>query len=218
MVTPAHGASPVDTRSRLIEAAVEVFAERGYEGTKVQDVARRAGLTTGAIYANFRDKNELLAEAVRLGAEELVVNFSAMRSGGASGVAVIEAMARQLAQNQGRLRRQVLLEGMGAARRDNNIADVMRDNVVRGTGHLIALIEVARSEGDIADDIDSEALARFAYALGFGYYLLETLGLPPPDDAAWTALVRRLIVGMRADEVAGAAAATAAAGKKGGRR
>ena len=37
------------TRQRLLEAATEVFLEKGYEGTRVAEVARRAGLTTGAI-------------------------------------------------------------------------------------------------------------------------------------------------------------------------
>ena len=51
------------TRSRLLDAAVEVFAEDGYEGARVQEIARRAGLTTGAIYAQFRNKAELLQQA-----------------------------------------------------------------------------------------------------------------------------------------------------------
>ena len=52
------------TRERLIDAAIEVFAAQGYEGTRLQDVARAAGLTTGAVYSNFRDKAELLFEAI----------------------------------------------------------------------------------------------------------------------------------------------------------
>ena len=48
------------TRDRLLAAAVEVFVEQGYEGARLQDIARTAGLTTGAIYANFRGKDELL--------------------------------------------------------------------------------------------------------------------------------------------------------------
>src|SRR5438477_13074821 len=56
--------APVNTRERLIAAAIEVFAEQGYEGARLQDIARTAGLTTGAVYANFRGKNELLSAAI----------------------------------------------------------------------------------------------------------------------------------------------------------
>jgi TetR/AcrR family transcriptional repressor of uid operon len=52
-------------RAKLVEAAAEVFSERGYDGAGVHQIARRAGLTTGAIYSRFSGKAELLAEAIR---------------------------------------------------------------------------------------------------------------------------------------------------------
>src|SRR3954451_524710 len=52
------------TRDRLIDAAAEVFAEKGYDRTGVQEIARRAGLTTGAIYGRFTGKAELLQAAI----------------------------------------------------------------------------------------------------------------------------------------------------------
>ena len=55
------------TRQRLLEAATEVFLEKGYEGTRVAEIARRAGLTTGAIYGNFENKSDLLTAALAAG-------------------------------------------------------------------------------------------------------------------------------------------------------
>src|SRR3954453_18286633 len=52
------------TRDRLIDAAAQVFAERGYDRAGVQEIARRAGLTTGAIYGRFSGKAELLPGAI----------------------------------------------------------------------------------------------------------------------------------------------------------
>jgi AcrR family transcriptional regulator len=53
------------TRARLIEAAIEVIKEKGYERTSLEEVARRAGMTRGAFYNNFKDKEDLfLAAAV----------------------------------------------------------------------------------------------------------------------------------------------------------
>src|SRR3954464_15160186 len=51
-------------RAQLLEAAARVFARQGYSGTKIQDIVREAGLSTGAVYGRFRSKNELLREAV----------------------------------------------------------------------------------------------------------------------------------------------------------
>jgi AcrR family transcriptional regulator len=47
------------TRGALVQAATELVREKGYERTTLEDVARRAGMTRGAIYGNFRDKEEL---------------------------------------------------------------------------------------------------------------------------------------------------------------
>jgi AcrR family transcriptional regulator len=54
------------TRAKLLEAARELIREKGYARTTLQEVARRAGMTSGAIYGNFKNRDELfisLAEA-----------------------------------------------------------------------------------------------------------------------------------------------------------
>ncbi|MFC3070249.1 TetR/AcrR family transcriptional regulator [Phenylobacterium soli] len=54
------------TRAALLDAALALTRERGFEATTLQDVAERAGMTTGAIYGNFRNRDELfMALAVR---------------------------------------------------------------------------------------------------------------------------------------------------------
>src|SRR5215471_1324325 len=47
------------TRSKLLEAARQLVREKGYEQTTLENVAKRAGMTTGAIYGNFRNREEL---------------------------------------------------------------------------------------------------------------------------------------------------------------
>ncbi len=47
------------TRARVLRAAGQVFAERGYERSSLDDVAAAAGLTKGAIYSSFSGKEEL---------------------------------------------------------------------------------------------------------------------------------------------------------------
>jgi AcrR family transcriptional regulator len=48
-----------DTRQRILDAALEVFGERGIAGASVDDVASAAGLTKGAVYYYFDDKDDL---------------------------------------------------------------------------------------------------------------------------------------------------------------
>ena len=47
------------TREKILMAAREMFVERGYEGATIRDIARAAGMSTGAVFASFADKPEL---------------------------------------------------------------------------------------------------------------------------------------------------------------
>jgi TetR/AcrR family fatty acid metabolism transcriptional regulator len=49
-----------DKRRRILEAAVRVFAKKGYFAARVRDVARRAGIADGTIYLYFRNKEDIL--------------------------------------------------------------------------------------------------------------------------------------------------------------
>src|SRR6266849_9866666 len=53
------------SRKQLMTAAIDCFARLGYQGTTIDRIARDAGVTKGAVYYHFRDKEELLFEAVK---------------------------------------------------------------------------------------------------------------------------------------------------------
>jgi AcrR family transcriptional regulator len=57
MSTPS--ARRQETRTRLLDAAIEVFAEEGLQGASVEAVCARAGFTRGAFYSNFSSKEQL---------------------------------------------------------------------------------------------------------------------------------------------------------------
>lgn len=48
-----------ETRNNLLDAALEVFIERGFHGASIDAIAQLAGYTKGAVYANFANKDEL---------------------------------------------------------------------------------------------------------------------------------------------------------------
>ena len=59
-----NGVDP-DTRERLLEAAVEAFLDFGFENVTLEQVAERAGVTSGAIYNHFNGKSALLIQGAR---------------------------------------------------------------------------------------------------------------------------------------------------------
>jgi TetR/AcrR family fatty acid metabolism transcriptional regulator len=65
---PSPGAAPprrtrrsARTRERILQAATEVFARRGFHGARVADIAELAGIAYGLVYHHFRNKDEILA-------------------------------------------------------------------------------------------------------------------------------------------------------------
>ena len=67
------GTEPVqDSSRRLIEAAVDAFAERGYHATTTRDIATRVGLSPAALYVHFPSKQALLTQISLLGHEAAV--------------------------------------------------------------------------------------------------------------------------------------------------
>lgn len=51
------------TRQFIIETTAPIFNKKGYDGTSISDITSATGLTKGSVYGNFRDKDELAAEA-----------------------------------------------------------------------------------------------------------------------------------------------------------
>src|SRR5690349_5560427 len=54
-----------ERRARLLAAALTLFAQRGYHGTSVPDVAKAARVATGSVYNYFADKNDLVNQVYR---------------------------------------------------------------------------------------------------------------------------------------------------------
>src|SRR6185312_15451060 len=100
---------------RLLAAALTVLDDDGYRTATAGEIARRAGLTTGAIYANFGSKQELLHAAMVSRYEALfrAVLDESVEGPGELGVALAAFLVRPPSQEH-----TALLEVMAAAARD----------------------------------------------------------------------------------------------------
>ncbi|MDI1345647.1 MAG: TetR/AcrR family transcriptional regulator [Pseudolabrys sp.] len=68
----------VARRDAILAAALDEFSARGFEATRLDDVARRAGIAKGTIYLYFRDKDTLFQELVRAMLAPLIAGIEAM--------------------------------------------------------------------------------------------------------------------------------------------
>ncbi|HYH28029.1 MAG TPA: TetR family transcriptional regulator [Actinomycetota bacterium] len=59
-------------RQEILDAAIELFSDRGYHGTSVRDIASETGMLSGSLYAHIRSKEDLLHEIVTRAAEQFL--------------------------------------------------------------------------------------------------------------------------------------------------
>jgi AcrR family transcriptional regulator len=181
------------TRDRLIEAAAAVFAEKGYDGAGVQEIARRAGFTTGAIYGRFRGKAELLLAAIEAHTtNELEQLFAEHRFEGRV-TDVLTTVGSHLLTDPFDAGQALLLEAFVAARRDPEVAGLMRDLLRQRAATFAELVEDAKSKGLVVEELDTESIVRFCHAVGFGFLLFGAIDLQPPQAKPWEQLIAQLV-------------------------
>jgi AcrR family transcriptional regulator len=78
---PAQQARSRETRAKILAAAERVFAEKGYDGARLQDIAEAAGCSVGAVYFRFKDKDALFFAIAETFAQEGRENLSAVFKG-----------------------------------------------------------------------------------------------------------------------------------------
>lgn len=74
----ARRTSREDKRRRIIDAAVEVFAEKGFFGARVSEIANAAGVADGTIYLYFKSKDDILISLFEEKMAEILARFVAM--------------------------------------------------------------------------------------------------------------------------------------------
>jgi AcrR family transcriptional regulator len=156
-------ARAAERREAIIEAALDEFIARGFTATRVDDVARRAGVAKGTIYLHFKDKESMFEELIRTALVPLIGRLHAPPPIGGSVRDMIEGFAenfiREVATTRrGDIVRLIVAEGP----RFPAVADFYyREVVSRGLAGMRALIELGIARGEIRQ----KNLARFPQIL-----------------------------------------------------
>ena len=181
------------TRDRLVAAAAEVFAEKGYDRAGVQEIARRAGFTTGAIYGRFRGKAELLLAAIEAQSDDEFDQLFAENRFEGKATDIITTVGSHLVTEEFDNGQALLLEAFVAARRDPEVAVMLRRVIEQRTADLTALVDDAKRSGGIDTSLDTLSIVRFCHAVGFGFLLFGAVELGRPQAEPWEALINRLV-------------------------
>ena len=141
-----------ERRGAIIEAAMDEFIARGFAATRLDDVAKRAGVAKGTIYLHFKDKESMFEELIRTAIVPMITRlWGTPPQPGTSVRDMVEGFAKTFIEEvattrRGDLVRLIVAEGP----RFPAVADFYyREVVSRGLGGMRALIELGIARGEI---------------------------------------------------------------------
>jgi acetoacetyl-CoA synthetase len=180
-----------DITDRLLTAAIEVFTERGIEKAGVALIARRAGLTTGAIYNRWEGKQELLLDALDVVLMQQIAQLLAAGPG-ASVADVLGSLGADLMHREfsGDA---LMLEALVMARRDPVFRTTLHDRMADEESHLAALIDNGKDAGIIDPTLSTRAILTLCQAISLGFVVMGAIEKPTADADEWNTVIDRLV-------------------------
>ena len=180
-----------ETRSHILDAAGELFSERGYDATSVAGICARAGVTKGAFYHHFESKQSVFLELRDRWLAPLETQLTLARDPDETLPQLLQHvadLAREMFAEAGEDRRQqVFLELLSAARQDPTILPAMLAPMLRYREWFAQVISVGIKEGTLRK-VDRALAAQVLVSLGFGLVMLSLLD---PHGADWGDIVSR---------------------------
>jgi AcrR family transcriptional regulator len=183
-------AKAMATRAALVELATDLFAERGYVQTSIRDIARAGNLTSGAIYGHFRNKADLLVEAIN---QRTAIELEAQSTGFEGESDYIEVLTRNARSYRERRRlRALIVQGAAAALTDEETREKLREEQLSHLDAWIAGYTEQRERLGIDPSVDVPTAVLVTWATEVGLGVLEAVGIEPRSPKAWSDIQNRL--------------------------
>lgn len=189
-------------RQRILDAALHCFSRDGFHQAGMADIVARSGMSQGAVYVYFKSKDDIIeALAVDRHRQEALLGAFAQSAPDAMSAlnTLVDVYAGYLTDAKGRDRRRVSVHGWAEALRNKRIRDLVVRGIDAPRALIIALLERAKTEGQVAHDVDCDAAARCLIALFQGLILQSCWG-QSLDTQASTSAIRRMLSGLRTSE------------------
>jgi AcrR family transcriptional regulator len=153
------------TADSLLDVAVGVFNERGYDGTSMEDLARAAGITKSSIYHHVKSKEELLERGVNRALDALAASLDALEAA-APDVSALERVEQALFRAVEILVEELpyvtLLLRVRGNTEAERAAQARRREIDR---RFAGLVERAVAEGSLRADVDPHLASRLVFGM-----------------------------------------------------
>jgi AcrR family transcriptional regulator len=183
-----------EAKSRILDAANKVFAEKGYHEATMDDIAKRLGVSKGAIYLYFSSKEDLFEAMCKTAPqafkEILFSSFGDETNPIQSATQFFDKMLKLSASNPG-----LSFEILAEASRNPSLKRILKQNHEEYERVLTSFLAEGRKRKIVGDNLDIRPLANALIALWNGLETLLVSGLPI-DEArrAWLEALKAIFM------------------------
>jgi len=179
MTVPVEATDPyvAERRREILAGARTVFVRHGFERATMAQIASEVGLTAGALYRYFPNKESLITTVCGAAGVEMMQPFGEIAEGGQAmdlllegGNAIWAAMETPTAREDARMLLEATVAGM---RHPETVGAELSGEMAATRAQLAGLIELARTEGSLPSDVDSTTMASLLVGATLGIKMLQ---------------------------------------------
>jgi len=198
MVATVRPARAENGRRDLMDIAIDCFARYGYQGTSIDRIAKAAGVTKGAIYHHFKDKEELLFDAVKTRVGQFERRVASDLTPVDDAAQALQEVTRVCLEHATRSNHRRFIVTLMVEALDTNarLSAEFRDMMIRFRAFLRSIIELGQKRGAFRGDVNAATAAGVYAAAVMGaeiqYYqdpetidLEESLGMFVEQFLMW---------------------------------
>jgi len=184
-----------EIKEKIIQSAIESFAQTGYDRTKMEDIAKRLGLSKGTIYLYFRSKEDLFLAIceynMQQGDKEDAGLFVKKENVATDAEQIYDNIRRREQGND-----RVMLEMVAESARNPKLRKAMYELHVKVHEHVMEGVRNKMEDGFLKKDADAASLAIALVALYDGLAVNRMLGVSDTvNKKAWVAMLKAMIAG-----------------------
>lgn len=193
--TPTRQEQRQQTRARLVEAALRIFAEQGYDHATVEEISLAAGHSKGAYYFHFDSKEDIFLELLSLWIDDQTRRLRAFESArGPAAVALLETLASLLRYDDRDPHWRLLLPEIWAqSHRNTKVQEPLRAAYGRWIELLESVFEKADREGLVSLTVRPDVAASLILAAHDGLILRSRLRAPSEVELPASQIVAGLV-------------------------
>ncbi len=182
-----------EAKNKILEAAFQEFSEKGFHQTTMEDVAKRVGVSKGALYLYFNSKEELFKGIYERAPQALGDIMRSSFKGNdfvESSGQIFDRMVQQYASNPS-----LSFEIFAEATRNPDLKKVLRANYDKYVNVMVGFLKEQKAEVRSTKDLDLRALAQALISLWNGMEALLVVGYPVAEvKRAWSEALRTMFM------------------------